>query len=115
MMLLYSIVGNYGVCDRDGVGDAVASVWLIADASVWLIADASVRLIDDAPLCLIADAPCVADSRCDQDATNMELHKKDNDASCSHFTLHDKQPSAHPYRHKTLSPSLLLTHVRTCG
>ena len=56
MMLLYSIVDDYGVCDRDGVGDAVASVWLIADASVWLIADASVRLIDDASLWLIADA-----------------------------------------------------------
>ena len=56
MMLLYSIVGDYGVCDRDGVGDAVASVWLIADASVWLIADASLRLIDDAYLWLIADA-----------------------------------------------------------
>ena len=42
----------YGVCDRDGVGDAVASVWLIADAlnggGVWLIADASVWLIDEA-------------------------------------------------------------------
>ena len=52
MMLLYSIVDDYGVCDRDGVGDAVASVWLIADAlnggGVWLIADASVWLIDDA-------------------------------------------------------------------
>ena len=45
MMLLYSIVDDYCVCDRDGVGDAVASVWLIADAlnggGVWLIADAS--------------------------------------------------------------------------
>ena len=52
MMLLYSIVDDYGVCDRDGVGDAVASVWLIADAlnggGVWLIADASVWLIDEA-------------------------------------------------------------------
>ena len=55
-MLLYSIVDDYGVCDRDGVGDAVASVWLIADAPVWLIADPSVRLIDDASVRLIADA-----------------------------------------------------------
>ena len=59
MMLLYSIVDDYGVCDRDGVGDAVASVWLIADAlnggGVWLIADASVWLIDDA----CPPAPCL--------------------------------------------------------
>ena len=47
----HSIADDYCACDRDGVGDAVASVWLIADAPVWLIADAlnggGVRLIAD--------------------------------------------------------------------
>ena len=60
MMLLYSIVDDYCVCDRDGVRDAVASVWLIGDASVRLIDDASVWLIADAlnggGVWLIADA-----------------------------------------------------------
>ena len=48
ILLRHSIADDYCTCDRDGVGDAVASVWLIADASVWLIADAPVWLIADA-------------------------------------------------------------------
>ena len=47
-------------CGRGRVSDAVASVWLIADASVRLIDDASVWLIADAlnggGVWLIADA-----------------------------------------------------------
>ena len=39
-------------CGRGRVSDAVASVWLIADASVWLIADA----LNGGGVWLIADA-----------------------------------------------------------
>ena len=59
ILLRHSIADDYCACDRDGVGDAVASVWLIADASVWLIGGRCTR---------VADSRCtrVADSRCTQ-------------------------------------------------
>ena len=45
---------------------------------------------DDATVWLIAHLPPLAATQSEQDATNMELHEKDNDAKCSHLTLHDK-------------------------
>ena len=62
MMLLYSIVDDYGACDRDGVGDAVASVWLIPSrCTQWR------RCVADSRCIRVADSRCirVADSRID--------------------------------------------------